>query len=66
MPYVNVQVTEGISYEQKKQLIAEITDTLARVLDKRPDQTHIVIDEIPLDNWGFDGVTTTEYLKRKK
>ena len=67
MPYVNVRITkDGVTTEQKAQIIAEITDTLQRVLNKRPDQTHIVIDEIETDNWGFSGMTTTEYRKQKK
>lgn len=64
MPYVNVQITRGATREQKAQLIADITDSLARVLNKRPDQTHIVIQEIADEDWGFDGVPTDEYKKR--
>ena len=29
-----------------------------------PEWTHIVIEEIDTDDWGFGGVTTTEYRKR--
>ncbi len=65
MPYVNVRITkDGVTVEQKAQLVAEITQTLVRVLGKRPDHTHIVIDEIEPENWGFAGVLTTEYRKR--
>jgi 4-oxalocrotonate tautomerase len=66
MPYVNVKITkDGVTAEQKAQIVAEITDTLKRVLGKRPDQTHIVIDEVELDNWGFSGMLTSEYRKQK-
>lgn len=61
MPYVNVRITPAATREQKAQIIAEITDTLSRVLDKRPEQTHIVIDEIDEQNWGFAGVPTDVY-----
>jgi len=65
MPYVNVRITkDGVTAEQKKQIIAEITDTLQRVLGKNPDHTHIIIDEVETDNWGFSGKTTTE-LRQK-
>jgi 4-oxalocrotonate tautomerase len=67
MPYVNVRITkDGATTEQKAQIVAEITQTLHRVLGKRPDQTHIIIDEIELDNWGFSGMLTSEYRKQKK
>jgi 4-oxalocrotonate tautomerase len=64
MPYVNVRITrEGTTREQKAQVIAEITDTLERVLGKSPDLTHIVIDEIALDDWGFKGKQVSEERK---
>ena len=65
MPIVNVRITrDGVTREQKAQVIREITDTLQRVLNKRPEQTHIVIEEVDTDNWGFAGMTTTEYRQR--
>ena len=45
------------------EVIAEFTETLERVLHKRPDLTHIVIEEVDTDNWGYAGITTTEYRK---
>jgi 4-oxalocrotonate tautomerase len=65
MPFVNVRITrDGVTPEQKAQVIAEITETLERVLNKRPDLTHIVIEEVDTDNWGYAGITTTQYRKQ--
>lgn len=65
MPYVNVKVTrDGVAAEQKAQIVAEITATLQRVLGKRPEHTHVVIDEIDPENWGYAGALTTEYRRR--
>jgi 4-oxalocrotonate tautomerase len=65
MPFVNLKITrDGVTREQKTQLIAEFTETLERVLKKPPEWTQIVIEEIDTDDWGFAGVTTTEYRKR--
>lgn len=62
MPFVNVKITkDGTTREQKAQIVAEITDTLVRVLGKKPEHTHIVIEEIELENWGFGGMLTDEY-----
>lgn len=62
MPYVNVKITrDGVTREQKTQIVREITDTLVRVLGKKPEHTHIVIDEVETDNWGFAGMLTTDY-----
>lgn len=65
MPVVNVQITkDGTTTEQKARLVAEITETLQRVLGKRPEHTHIIIEEIDPENWGFAGTLTTEYRKQ--
>ncbi|WP_454867330.1 tautomerase family protein [Pseudomonas farris] len=65
MPFVSVRITrDGVTPEQKAQVIAEITETLERVLNKRPDLTHIVIEEVDTDNWGYAGMTTTQYRKQ--
>ena len=65
MPYVNVCTTkDGVTAEQKAQHVAEITRTLQTVLGKRPEHTHIIIDEIDPENWGFAGMLTTEYRKQ--
>ncbi|MBV7489622.1 4-oxalocrotonate tautomerase family protein [Pseudomonas sp. PDM30] len=65
MPFVTVRITrDGVTTEQKAQVIAEITETLGRVLNKRPDLTHIVIEEVDTDNWGYAGITTTQYRKQ--
>lgn len=67
MPYVNVRITkDGVTTEQKARIVAEITETLRTVLGKRPDQTHIVIDEVDTDNWGFAGMLTTEYRRQQQ
>jgi 4-oxalocrotonate tautomerase len=66
MPFVNVKITrDGVTAEQKAQIVSEITATLVRVLGKRPDHTHIVIDEIDPENWGFAGMLTTEYRRQQ-
>ena len=60
MPYVNIKVTdEGVSPQQKTQLIQGATDLLARVLGKNPATTVVVIEEIPTDNWGIGGESVT-------
>ena len=62
MPYVNVRIIRnGVTAEQKAQIVKEITQTLQRVLGKRPEHTHIIIDEIEPENWGFAGMLTTQY-----
>lgn len=56
MPYVNIKITdEGATAEQKAELIAGVTELLRRVLNKNPQTTVVVIDEVSTDNWGIGG-----------
>ena len=60
MPYVNIKVTGGSEApcaEQK--LIRGVTELLSRVLNKNPETTVVVIDEINMDNWGIGGKSVT-------
>jgi 4-oxalocrotonate tautomerase len=63
MPYINLQITKGATREQKAQIVKEFTETLVKVLGKKPEHTHIVIQEMDEENWGFAGVLTDEYRK---
>jgi 4-oxalocrotonate tautomerase len=65
MPYVNIRVTkEGLTAQQKEQLIEGATKLLQEVLGKAPQTTFVVIDEVETDNWGFGGETITAIRKR--
>ena len=65
MPYVNVKITDdGVTPEQKAELIRDVTDSLVRVLGKKPEHIHVVLDVVDPENWGFAGLPTTEYRKR--
>ena len=62
MPYVNIKVTReggpdgtGPTADEKAKLIQGITNLLQKVLNKNPETTFVVIDEVPLDNWGVSG-----------
>ncbi|MDR6941417.1 tautomerase family protein [Mucilaginibacter pocheonensis] len=56
MPYVKIEITrEGVTREQKQTLIKGVTDLITDTLNKDPNLTHVVIQEIDLDDWGFAG-----------
>ena len=66
MPYVLMQVTrEGVTREQKAALINGVTDLLVQVLNKKPAQTFVVIEEVDPDNWGIAGMTVSKYHRHK-
>lgn len=63
MPYINIKVTdEQVTKEQKYQLIKGVTQLIVDILNKNPKTTHVVIEEIPIENWGINGM---QYLGTK-
>ncbi len=64
MPYINIKITdEQVTAEQKRQLIEGATQLMVDVLNKNPQTTFVVIDEINTDNWGIGYQSVTELRK---
>jgi len=60
IPYLNIKITnENVTLEKKAELIKGATQLLVDVLDKNPNTTVVVIDEVDTDNWGIAGETVT-------
>jgi 4-oxalocrotonate tautomerase len=65
MPVINIELTrEGVTREQKQQLIKQLTDVVTTVLNKDPQLTHVVIREIDTDNWGVGGEQVSELREK--
>lgn len=60
MPIINIKITkEGVTPAQKQALIKGATQLMVDVLDKAPQVTFVVIEEVETDDWGigFDQVS---------
>lgn len=66
MPYVAIQITAGATRDQKRELVGEVTGALARILGKNPEHTHIVIQEVAEENWGYAGMLTDEWRRQRE
>lgn len=56
MPFVKIELTrEGVTREKKQELIKGVTDLFTTLFNKDPHLTHVVIQEVDLDNWGYAG-----------
>jgi 4-oxalocrotonate tautomerase len=66
MPYVNVRIAGGATPEQKDEVIKGITDVLVQVLDKDPETTFVVIDEVATENWGHRSTSVATARKARK
>ncbi|WP_210318691.1 tautomerase family protein [Alsobacter metallidurans] len=58
--------TTNLTRETKAQVVREFSETLVRVLGKKPESIHIVIDVVEDENWGHAGslVADTRKLAR--
>jgi 4-oxalocrotonate tautomerase len=65
VPYINLQITQGATRDQKASIVQEFTETLVRTLGKKPEHIHIVIQEIADEDWGFSGMLTDEWKKNQ-
>ncbi|EAC2041096.1 4-oxalocrotonate tautomerase family protein [Campylobacter jejuni] len=68
MPFVNIRITKENgepTTEQKQELIAGVTDLLAKVLNNNKSSTVVIIDEIDTDNYGLGGKSITQARKEK-
>ncbi len=73
MPIVTIQVTregsgpgrDAVTAQEKARLIAGASQLLLDVLGKPLDSTFVVIDEVPLENWGWGGLPALEFRQRR-
>jgi 4-oxalocrotonate tautomerase len=63
VPYVRVDILEGLTTEQKLAIHKGITDLLVNVAGKNPDYTFVVINEVTDENWGHKGTSIAELKK---
>ena len=47
MPVVNVKMLEGRTADQKRQLVAAITESMASICHADPELTRVIIEDIP-------------------
>jgi 4-oxalocrotonate tautomerase len=60
MHYVRIEITDGATYEQKLQIYKETTEMLVRILNKKPEYTFVVIEEVDNKNWGHMGTSVAK------
>ncbi len=73
MPIVTIQVTregsgpgrDSVTDEEKAALIKGVSELLLEVLNKPLDSTFVVIEEVPLQNWGWGGLPVPELRRRR-
>lgn len=55
MPVVQVNIKEGRTLDQKREIVARMTDVLVDVCGSARERVHVIINEVEEDNWGRGG-----------
>lgn len=55
MPVVNVYFWTGRTTEQKRNLVAAITEAMVVHAGCKPEHLHVIIQDVPKDSWGRNG-----------
>lgn len=66
MPYINVKIVKGSTPEEKEKLIEGLTRVVSETLNKNPQMTYVVIDEVETDHWGVGGESVTKRRQKKE
>jgi 4-oxalocrotonate tautomerase len=72
MPIVTIQIThEGstpestaVTAQEKAALIKGVSQLLRDVLNKPPESTFVVIEEVDTENWGWGGLPVLAYRRQ--
>jgi len=65
MPLVNVDLWEGRKVEEKKKLVAGITNLFVEIIGCPREAVEVIIRDVPKHNWGIGGELSSEKFKDK-
>ena len=65
MPVVRISMYDGRDLDQKRQLVKEVTETVARVTGNPEAGVHVIIDEVKRENWSIGGKLKPDRSERE-
>ena len=60
MPIVRIEMWEGKTLEQKRELVEVYTREMSRITGNKPESIFVVIDEVKKENWGVGGMLCSD------
>lgn len=64
MPVVTIQMWEGRSVDQKRELVKAVTKALVDIAGASPDKMTVIIQDVPKTNWGMNGALASDLPSR--
>jgi 4-oxalocrotonate tautomerase len=55
MPIIRVEIFEGRSVDQKRELVDALTSETARIAGCSKESVYVVIEDVKKENWGAGG-----------
>lgn len=65
MPIVRIEMWEGRTLEQKRELVAVYTREMARITGCSEASIYVVIDDVKKENWGAGGLLCSDKYPEK-
>jgi len=66
MPAVIIEMWEGRTIEQKRNLVKAITQAMVNYAKVKPTHLHVIIHEVSKENWGREGILAIDKKEEKK
>jgi 4-oxalocrotonate tautomerase len=60
MPIINVSLIEGRTVEQKRKLVAAVTDAVVKTLDVKPELVRIILQDMAKHDYAVAGVLVVD------
>ncbi|EGP7360057.1 4-oxalocrotonate tautomerase [Listeria monocytogenes] len=60
MPFVTIQFLEGRTDDQKKALVSEVTEVVAKNLKAPKENIHVILEEMKKTDYGVGGVRKSD------
>lgn len=66
MPIIQIHILEGRTVQQKRALVAGVTEAVTAALAVKPEQVRILLDEIPPGHFAIAGQTAADKLEAQQ
>jgi 4-oxalocrotonate tautomerase len=60
MPNITIQWHVGRTEQQRREIVAVITDAMVRIGKTSADQVHIVFQDVEKTHWGYNGKLSSD------
>ncbi|OPX17488.1 hypothetical protein BXT86_06280 [candidate division WOR-3 bacterium 4484_100] len=65
MPFLEINLWKGFDEKKKELLISKLTDVVVEVVGCPQEAVHIIIREVPKENWAHGGVQHSKKFNLK-